>query len=101
MSTGTIMVTATVVRNKANELRALNQQLKSKVDDMVRCETGLTKKWKGEAKDAFHAAFNQDRICWDDFRLLIDDYAKALDLIADEYAKREAANVSIASTRKK
>lgn len=94
-----IRVTPAEVRRKAEELRGLNNQFHSKVDELIGCEQNLTRMWEGDAKEAFNTAFNNDRIHWDNFRLLIENYATALDNIATEYENKEALNVSIASER--
>lgn len=94
-----IRVTAAEVRRKAEELRNLNSQFQSKVDELTNDEQSLAAMWEGDAKTAFHTAFNNDKTQWDAFHSLIEQYAVALDNIATEYDNKEAANASIASTR--
>lgn len=94
-----IKVTPSEVRNKANELRSLNTQFKSKVEALVNSETSLTGMWEGDSKAAFHTAFNNDRTQMDNFHTTIEQYATALDNIATEYENKEALNVQIASNR--
>ena len=94
-----IRVTTAEVRNKANELRNLNSQLKGKVHNLVDTEGSLASMWEGDAKTAFHTAFNNDKAQWDNFAALIEQYCNALDNIAAEYDQKEATNANIASTR--
>ena len=94
-----IKVTSAELRKNAGELRSLNGQFKSKVDELVNDEMSLASMWEGDAKTAFHQAFNNDKNQWDAFHSLIEQYAVALDNIAREYDNREAANQNIASSR--
>ena len=94
-----IMVTPSEVHSRADELRNLNSQFLAKVDALTSSETNLTNMWEGEARDAFHSAFTNDRGQMENFHTVIDQYATALDNIATEYESREAANVQIASNR--
>lgn len=94
-----IKVTASEVRKKAEELRQLNSQFSSKVDELTSQEQSVASKWEGEARDAFHNAFNTDKTKWDEFHRVIEQYAVALDNIATEYEAKENMNVNIASTR--
>lgn len=92
-------VTSAELRRKADELKNLNNQFKTKVGDLVNCEGSLAAMWTGPAKDAFHSAFNNDKAQWDNFYALIEQYINALNTNATEYDSKEALNVSIASRR--
>lgn len=92
-----IMVTSSELRKKAEELRNLNSQFNSKVEELSNDELNMASKWEGEARDAFHNAFNMDKVKWSDFYAAINQYATALETIAAEYERKEAENVVIAS----
>lgn len=94
-----IRVTAAEIRKKAQELRSLNSQFQKNVETLVGSEQSLASMWEGDAKTAFHNAFNNDKSQMDNFHSAIEQYAAALDRIADEYEKREAMNAEIASNR--
>lgn len=94
-----IKVTSAEIRNKANELRQMNQQFKTKVEAMVTSENTLCGQWEGDAKTAFHTAFTNDKAKWDLFAQEIENYSIALENIAQEYDAKEAANTNIASQR--
>lgn len=94
-----IKVSTSEIRNKLGELRQLNQQFKSKVEALVASENTLSGQWEGDAKTAFHTAFNNDKAQWDAFAQLIENYAVALETIASEYDQKEATNANIASQR--
>ena len=96
---GLIQVTPATLRAKAEELRSLNTNLKAKVENMNEVEQALAGKWKGDARDAFHQVFNNDKAQFDNFSILIENYIVALENAATEYDNKEAMNQQIASTR--
>ena len=51
---GQIVVGATELKNKIEELRALNGQFKSATGELENTEGTLNGMWEGSAKDAFH-----------------------------------------------
>ena len=94
-----IQVTAASIRNKAQELQSLNSTFKSYVEDMISTENSLGAMWEGEAKNAFHTAFTTDTQKMSEFYNLIEKYCQALETIAEEYEKAEAANTATATQR--
>ena len=94
-----IRVTSAELRRKADELKNLNNQFKSKVGDLKSYEQSLTSMWEGDAKTAFHNAFNKDQIQWNNFYNLIEQYIITLRNIATEYDNKESLNANIASSR--
>ena len=94
-----IKVTSAELRRKAETLKSLNSQFKAKVGDLTNCEQSLASMWEGDAKNAFHKAFNNDRIQWNNFHTLIEQYIVTLNNIATEYDNKEAINTNIASGR--
>ena len=95
-----IRVTSAELRRKADELKNLNSQFRAKVEDLTNCEGSLASMWEGDAKNAFHTAFNNDKIQWNNFHTLIEQYIVTLNNIAAEYDNKEAINTNIASSRK-
>ena len=96
---GVIRVTAAELKAKAEELAGLNANLKTNVGDLEACEQNLASMWDGEAKEAFHQAFSNDKIQMTNFSTLIDKYVATLQAIAAKYQQAENTNVSTASTR--
>lgn len=94
-----IMVTAAQLQSKAEELNQLNATFKSKVDGLEQTETALMGMWEGEAKEAFHNAFNRDKINMQNFYNAIAQYVNALQQMAAKYAQGEAQNTQIAQQR--
>lgn len=95
-----IMVTAAQLRAKAEELENLNQQLKSQNELLGQHEEALNGMWDGDANNAFHTAFNNDRTQINNFYNAIAAYVSALRVIAQKYEQTEAQNQQIASERK-
>lgn len=94
-----IFVTPSELRSKAEELRQLNASFKTNVDELVSTEGSLNSMWEGQAHDAFHTAFENDKGQWDTFHSTIENYCIALENIATEYENAENKNAETASTR--
>lgn len=94
-----IQVTASQLKSKANELRSFNGQFKSQVGNLESQEASLASMWEGEAKNAFHTAFMNDKGQMDKFYELIEQYCQALETIAQKYEQAEAQNAQTASQR--
>lgn len=94
-----IKVTSQQLRTTAEQLRGLNGQFKSQVENVDAQEKTLISKWEGDARDAFNNAYNNDKVQWDNFYNLIEQYCVTLENIAAEYDNKEAINQGIASTR--
>lgn len=91
------IVTAQEVRNKAAELRKINEQYKTTVENLKAEAARLNGMWEGEAHDTFEANFKNDSIRMDNFYTAIQDYCVKLDEIAVNYNNAEARNVATAS----
>ena len=94
-----IRVTAAQLKAKADELTGLNRTLRDNVSELESCEQNLAGMWDGQAKDAFHLAFNKDKIQMSNFSTLIDKYVVTLLSIAATYENAEGINTETASTR--
>ena len=94
-----IMVTASELRRKAEELRGINGQFKNSVSSLESTEGSLNGMWEGEAHDLFHKAFMEDKGQMIAFATLIEEYCNALEQIAQEYEEKERINAEIARNR--
>ena len=93
------MVTAAQLRAKAEELSAQNTQLKSQTDNLAQTEASLNGMWEGDAQNAFHGLFTQNKAKMDTFYNAIIQYVNVLNSAADTYAQAEAQNVEIAGSQ--
>ena len=94
-----IRVTAAQLKTGAEELRNLNQQFKAAVSDLESTESSLNSMWEGDARNAFHQAFTNDKTQMDNFFNAIEVYAQRLEGAAAKYEQAEAQNTEIATTR--
>lgn len=94
-----IRVTAEKIRQEATKLRNQNQQFKTAVGNLESTEAALNSQWDGDANDAFHKAFQNDKTQMDNFYRLIEEYCKALETIAQKYDQEEKKNVDVANKR--
>ena len=95
-----IMVTSAELRATANNLRECNKNFRNQVAGLESSEGTLNSQWQGEANEAFHRAFMNDKTFMDKFAAEIDNYCTALETIATKYDEAERANLETATTRK-
>ena len=77
---GQMVIGTTELKNKIEELRALNTQFKSAVSELENTEGALNGMWEGDAKNTFHNAFMSDKQQMDNFYSTIELYAQKLDV---------------------
>lgn len=94
-----ITVTFEELKNKAAALRQLNANFKKAVEDMTQYENSLVGMWDGQAKEAFHKAYNNDKAQMETFYQVIEQYCVALENNAAKYEQIESKNLTIASDR--
>ena len=93
------LVTASQLKAKAQELNNLNFQFKSQVETLNETENSLNGMWEGDARNAFHNAFQQDKAQFDNFYKVMQTYVEALQTIAAKYEMAEAQATEIATSR--
>ena len=94
-----IQVTSQQIRDKAEDLRSQNNNVRNQIENLRAQENSLSGMWEGEARDSFRNAFSTDIAKMTEFCAAIDQYASALDTIADKYDVAENKNVSTANAR--
>lgn len=95
-----IMVTSAELRATASNLRENNSNFRNQVASLESSEGTLNSQWQGEANEAFHRAFMNDKAFMDKFAAEIDNYCTALETIAAKYDEAERTNLETATTRK-
>ena len=88
---GQMVIGTTELKNKIEELRALNTQFKSAVSELENTEGTLNGMWEGDAK-------NKQQM--DNFYSTIELYAQKLEVILAKYVQGEQKNIEIANQRK-
>lgn len=92
-------VTAFELRNKAEELRDLNQRFLSEEEKLNNYHDALNGMWEGETKESFSREFIRDKGRMDNFFNAINQYIEALNLVASKYEEAESRNVALANSR--
>lgn len=87
------------LKAKAEELTGLNNNLKTNISELESCEQNLSGMWEGQAKDAFHQAFHNDKVQMTNFTTLIEKYVYTLLNSIAKYEQAENLNTETASTR--
>lgn len=87
-----IKVTPKTLKDKATTLRNYNKSFNQKVGNLKTLQQKLNSMWDGEANDSFNKDFQKDAKQLDAFYKAVEEYAKALDKIADNYEKTEERN---------
>jgi len=95
---GEIKVTASQLRSKADELTQINATFRSRVESLVEAEMMLMGMWDGEAKTAFHNAFERDKENMSRFYNAIAQFICTLQQIAAKYDNADAQSAQIATT---
>ncbi len=92
-------VTTTILRAEAEKLKELNEQFKSNVEMLTEKENSLSGMWEGEARNAFHTAYSNDKVQFDNFYRVINEFVNRLQEDAAAYDKAESIAVDIATKR--
>ena len=92
-------VTASTLKQKAEELSTLNNNFAKKVEELMASEKSLSGMWEGQAKEAFENAFNTDAGKMNQFKAAVDEYYSRLLTIVSQYEQAESKNVSVGTTR--
>ena len=92
-------VTASTLKQKAEELSTLNNNFAKKVEELMASEKSLSGMWEGQAKEAFENAFNTDAGKMNQFKAAVDEYYSRLLTIVSQYEQAESKNVRVGTTR--
>ena len=93
-----ILVSTNALRNKADELQQMNQQLTKALEELSNQEQTLASQWEGDAQQAFRTSFQQDMQNFQEFIKGISAYATVLNTIGKEYDNAEDKNVQVAKS---
>lgn len=96
---GQITVNTAALKTKAQELKRLNAEFKKQVGNLKTTESALNGMWEGEAKEAFHKAFQSDTVQMDSFYGAIEKYITVLSAIIERYQNAERKNLGTAGSR--
>ncbi len=94
-----ITVNTGTLKSRSQELKNLNNSLKTQLGELKATEQSLNSMWEGEAKNAFHTVFGKDMEQMNQFYTAIEQYITRLNVIVTKYEAAEQRNVSTANTR--
>jgi len=94
-----IIVNTATIRNKAGELKTLNNRFRQQVEQLKTQEASLNAMWDGDANDSCHTEFHRDAVQMNNFYNAIEKYVQSLQEIAEVYEAAERRNVQIAKER--
>lgn len=83
------------LKNRAEELRNQNAQLKQQIEDLISYANALDSQWEGEAHDKFKSEFNRDSVQMTNFYNAIQEYCYRLEEISMKYQKAEIENANL------
>ena len=87
------------LKQRADELERLNEQLLSEINTLNDQEAALAGMWEGPAKDAFRQAHHNDSVQMKNFYNAVRVYIAVLNAIMAYYAQIEASNRDLATAR--
>lgn len=93
-------VTASTLKQKAEELKTMNGNFEKAVQELVAAHQKLNGMWEGDTKQAFDNAFNTDKGKMENFKIGIDEYYSRLLTIVAQYEQAEQKNTNLANARK-
>ena len=87
------------LRERADELERLNEQLLVEIETLNDQEAALAAMWEGPAKDAFRQAYHNDSIQMKNFYNAVRVYIQVLLILIEYYARTENMNCDLARSR--
>lgn len=91
-----IKVSSQQLKSVAQNLRGMNTQFKTEVQQLTSCQQKLNGMWDGEANTKFNSAYTRDKVKMDQFAKVIEQYIRSLEQIAANYQAAENKSTSIA-----
>lgn len=89
-----IQVTPEMLRSKATELRGYNAQHSEAMQKMRTLVTNLNEIWKGDAQTAFLNKYESMQPTFANFAEMLEDYAKLMDVAAQQMQELDASLAS-------
>ena len=86
-----IKISLNEVSSTSSQIRTLNQQLTGRLDDIKKEMNALASTWNSDASNTIRANFNSLTPTFDNFREIVESYAKFLDQTVNAYNSAESA----------
>ncbi|ADU31793.1 pore-forming ESAT-6 family protein [Evansella cellulosilytica] len=86
-----IKITLGEVTKTANQIRTLNQSLSSNLEEIKKEMNTLSQTWQSDASNTIRTNFNALSPRFEEYRQVVDSYAKFLDNTVTNYNSAETA----------
>ncbi|WP_186580085.1 pore-forming ESAT-6 family protein [Aquibacillus kalidii] len=86
-----IKISLNEVSNTAGQIRNLNQSLSVKLDEIKKEMNALAQTWNSDASNTIRTNFNALSPRFEEYRQVVDNYAKFLDATVTSYDSAESA----------
>jgi WXG100 family type VII secretion target len=86
-----IKITLGEVSSTASQIRTLNQNLNSRLEEIKREMNNLSQSWNSDASNSIRGNFNALQPRFEMFREVVDNYSKFLDNTVTNYNATETA----------
>ena len=94
---GGIQITTQVLTETAGKIRSINSSMDSKLVEINNKMNGLENTWQSSAASDIRAAMNAMKPRFEEYKNVVESYAKFLDTTAASYETAEAAAQSNAN----
>ncbi|MBR0360396.1 MAG: WXG100 family type VII secretion target [Clostridia bacterium] len=88
---GSIEVQSQVLRDTASKVRTCNNTMDSKLADINAAMNALESSWKSDAANDIRAAMNALKPRFEQYKAVVESYAKFLDTTAQNYETTESS----------
>lgn len=95
-----ILVTTQVLSDTAKDIRTINGELDSKLADINKEMNSLQNTWKSDAANDIRAAMNALKPKFEQYKNVVESYAKFLDATVQNYESTESTIQNNASAFK-
>ena len=96
----TIQISTQALKDSAEKIRRINKALDQKLTDINKCMNDLESTWKSDAASDIRAAMNALKPRFEEYKDVVESYAKFLLNTAQSYENTETIVQSNASTFK-
>ena len=96
----TIQISTQALQDSAEKIRRINKALDQKLTDINKCMNDLDSTWKSDAASDIRAAMNALKPRFEEYKDVVESYAKFLLNTAQSYENTETIVQSNASTFK-
>ncbi len=91
MANDSIRISTQALKNTAEKMRSINTRLDEKLAEINKCMNSLQDTWQSDAAEDIRAAMNALKPRFDEYKGVVESYAKFLDTTALTYESTETS----------